>query len=54
MAISGGSGGDGLDDNHATGYTDLDAREGYFPNPPNPAVCGHEGTSIIEQGNPHA
>src|SRR5262249_52615939 len=35
----------------ATGmcHTDLHARDGYFPNLPYPAVCGHEGAGIIEQ-----
>ena len=30
-------------------HTDLHARDGYFPNLPYPAVCGHEGAGIVEQ-----
>jgi len=28
--------------------TDLHARDGYFPNLPYPAVCGHEGAGVVE------
>src|SRR5215469_9867497 len=30
-------------------HTDLNARDGYFPNLLYPVVCDHEGTGIVEQ-----